>query len=538
VAQFSVAVIQAKSRLGDVAANTQTILDEALRLTAANSQLELMIFPEQALLGMPAYDLLLRKDLEQRVEHALARLAAELPVPIVLGFPRWVKGECFNALGVIFPQQGLLAEHHQLAFEDLQQDQGLLRQTYFSAGNQATTFTVNGHRFGLALGSDIFRESLLAEYQALGVEWLLHCANGPYSLGQEEEAVNASSQVVNRYPFGVVHCNMAGGQDGIIFQGGSHIVAAQGKTLYQAPLFETHQLVCDLMVQQTAAIFAWPQEEAALYGALVRALADYVAANGFKGALLGLSGGIDSALTLVIAADALGAENVCAVMMPFDYTSAMSKEDAAQQAKILGVDYKEIPIRAPFNGFMGLLADELADGNLGTTEENLQARCRGVILMALSNKNGQVVLACSNKSECAVGYSTLYGDMVGGYSLLKDVPKTWVYRLARWRNAQQDAPVIPWRVIERPPTAELAPGQLDENSLPDYDVLDEVVERYVVQQQDMATIVAAGLPEEEVRLVISLIDRNEYKRQQGALGPKVTGRAFGVNRRYPVSYRW
>lgn len=538
MAQFFMEVAQVKSRLGDVAANAQTILDHTLRLHAANPQIELLVFPEQALFGMPAYDLLLREGVEQRIEAALSKLTAELPVPIVLGFPRWQNGKCFNALGVLAPKQGLLVEHHQQGFETLHQDSGLLRQTYFSAANQATVVNLQGRCFGLALGADLASDALLAEYQALGVEWLLHCANVPYALGQEEQTIQTSQQVAERYSFGVIYCGAAGGQDGVVFQGGSHVVQAQGKVLNRAPLFDECQMKCELTASHTAELAAWPQGEAVLYGALTQALADYVEANGFKGALLGLSGGIDSALTLAIAADALGAERVRAIMMPFDYTSAMSKEDAAAQAQIMGVAYKEIPIRAPFDAFMGLLAEEFAEGNLGTTEENLQARCRGVILMALSNKHGQVVLACSNKSECAVGYSTLYGDMVGGFSVLKDVPKTWVYRLARWRNKQQATPVIPWRVIERPPTAELAPGQLDENSLPDYAVLDEVVERYVELQQDFATIIAAGLPEEDVRKVITLIDRNEYKRQQGALGPKVTHRAFGVNRRYPVSYRW
>jgi len=538
VAELFIAVVQIKSRVGDVTTNAQTILEHARQLHAANPQLELLVFPEQALLGMPAYDLLLREGLEQRIEAALTSLTAALPVPIVVGFPRCSEGKCFNALGVIYPKQGLVAEHHQLTFEKLHQDQGLLREAYFSPGNQTTVVDIKGQRIGLALGADITRDALLAEYQTLGAQWLLHCANVPYTLGQERESLATSQQIAGRYALGVLHCSAAGGQDGVVFQGGSHMVHARGEVLGRAPLFESSFMQCELMTPQPYKQSEWPKDEAALYQALTQALAGYVETNEFKGALLGLSGGIDSALTLAIAADALGAERVRAIMMPFDYTSAMSKEDAAAQAQAMGVAYEEIPIRAPFDGFMGLLAEEFADGNLGTTEENLQARCRGVILMALSNKHGQVVLACSNKSECAVGYSTLYGDMVGGFSVLKDVPKTWVYRLARWRNKQQKTPVIPWRVIERPPTAELAPGQLDENSLPDYAVLDEVVERYVEQRQELATIVAAGLPEEDVRKVIALIDRNEYKRQQGALGPKVTSRAFGVNRRYPISYRW
>lgn len=536
--QFLVAVAQMKSRVGDILANTEALLSEALELCREHPQLELIVFPEQALMGAAAYDLLLRESLAEQIDAALLLLAEKTPVPLVVGYPRQ-KGESrYNALGVIMPSKGLVAEHWQQLAEPVQADQGMSRGVYFSQGSEPTIVRIKERSIGLALGQDIMHRSLLDYYQEAGVEWLIHCQNTPYTIGDETRALDACTRVALNYQLGIVHCNTVGGQDSLVFQGGSAILHPQQGALLTAPLFTVESLVCDLSECQEPTLATWPKGEEALYRALTVALADYVNGNGFHGALLGLSGGIDSALTLAIAADALGAERVRAIMMPFDYTSAMSKEDAAEQAKILGVAYKEIPIRAPFDGFMHLLKDEFALSESGTTEENLQARCRGVILMALSNLHGQVVLACSNKSECAVGYSTLYGDMVGGFSVLKDVPKTWVYRLARWRNQQQDGPVIPWRVIERPPTAELAPGQLDENSLPSYDILDEILERYVENQEDIPSIIAAGLPEAEVRHVVGLIDRNEYKRQQGALGPKVTNRAFGVNRRYPVSYRW
>lgn len=536
--QFLIAVAQMKSRVGDISANTEAILSEAWALYREHSQLELIVFPEQALIGAAAYDLLLRESLAERIDAALQLLANKTPVPLVVGYPRRQGEHCYNALGVIMPAKGLVAEHWQQVFEPAKVDQGIGRGAYFSQGSTPTVIKIKERSIGLAIGQDITHHSLLNHYQEAGVEWLMHCQNTPYTLGGETSAFDVATRAAPSYQLGVVHCNTVGGQDSLVFQGGSAIVHPQQGALCVAPLFSAESLVCDLNEFKEPTLVSWPQEEEALYQALTMALADYVNGNGFTGALLGLSGGIDSALTLAIAADALGAERVRAIMMPFDYTSAMSKEDAAEQAKTLGAAYKEIPIRAPFDGFMHLLEDEFAQSGMGTTEENLQARCRGVILMALSNLHGQVVLACSNKSECAVGYSTLYGDMVGGYSVLKDVPKTWVYRLARWRNQQQDGPVIPWRVIERPPTAELAPGQLDENSLPSYEVLDDVLERYVEKQQDILSIIAAGLPEADVRQVIGLIDRNEYKRQQGALGPKVTSRAFGVNRRYPVSYRW
>lgn len=536
--QFLVAVAQMKSRVGDIQANTEAILSDAWALYREHSQLALVVFPEQALIGAATYDLLLRESLAERIDAALQRLANNTPVPLIVGYPRQQGEHCYNALGVIMPAEGVVAEHWQQVFESAKVDQGIGRGIYFSQGSTPTVIRIKERSIGLALGQDIAQHKLLKHYQEAGVEWLIHCQNTPYTLGKETSVLDTSTRVALSYQLGVVHCNTVGGQDSLVFQGGSTVVYPQEGAVFAAPLFSAESLVADLNEFVGSEPVTWPQAEEALYRALTMALADYVNGNGFNGALLGLSGGIDSALTLAIAADALGAERVRAIMMPFDYTSDMSKADAAEQAKILGAAYKEIPIRAPFDGFMQVLKDEFTQSGIGTTEENLQARCRGVILMALSNLHGQVVLACSNKSECAVGYSTLYGDMVGGFSVLKDVPKTWVYRLARWRNQQQDGPVIPWRVIERPPTAELAPGQLDENSLPSYEVLDEILERYVEKQQDIHAIIAAGLPEADVRQVISLIDRNEYKRQQGALGPKVTSRAFGVNRRYPVSYRW
>jgi NAD+ synthase (glutamine-hydrolysing) len=265
---------------------------------------------------------------------------------------------------------------------------------------------------------------------------------------------------------------------------------------------------------------------------------DYVLKNGFRGALLGLSGGIDSALTLAVAVDALGAERVSAVMMPFRYTSSMSIEDAEKQAKMLGVGYQVLAIEPAVDAFMEILREPFAGLPADTTEENLQARCRGVLLMALSNKTGQLVLTTGNKSEVAVGYSTLYGDMAGGFDVLKDVPKTWVYRLAEYRNRKAGQDVIPRRVIERPPSAELAPDQKDQDSLPDYDLLDAILELYVEQDYSAEAVIRAGFDRETVYRVVRMVDRNEYKRRQAAIGPRVTRRAFGKDRRYPITNGW
>jgi NAD+ synthase (glutamine-hydrolysing) len=274
-------------------------------------------------------------------------------------------------------------------------------------------------------------------------------------------------------------------------------------------------------------------EEEAVYGALVLGVRDYVCKNGFNGAILGLSGGIDSALTLAVAVDALGANQVEVVMMPSRYTADMSNEDAAEQARILGVEHRTIPIEPAFNAFLGMLEPEFAGRPADVTEENIQARCRGVILMAISNKKGRILLTTGNKSEMSVGYATLYGDMAGGFAPIKDVPKLLVYRLCEYRNRL--SPVIPQRVIERPPSAELAPGQKDSDSLPDYAVLDPVLERYVEQDQSPTQIIAAGFEAALVERVVGMVDRNEYKRRQAPPGIKITRRAYGRDRRYPLT---
>jgi len=541
VSYSAVLISQSRSKVGAIEDNVQHIITTANSHKQQCPELELVVFPEQALLGMPAFDLLLRDSLCERINNGLNTLSEQLTVPVLVGYPKIKQGICFNALGLVQPSLGVQQEYYQHQFEGAAADQGVARQVYFAAGQQETIFSLGSLRVGVLLGQDYANEALLTTYQEQEVDWLLHCSNNVFTSGDETQLVNTLKKIAHQTGAGVLHCSAAGGQDTLVMQGGSFAVNGEGEIVAQAPLFHVHTMLAKIAPQGQAmqtAIEEWPVAEAALYGALAQAVKDYVATNGFRGALLGLSGGIDSALTLAVAADALGPENVRAIMMPFDYTSAMSKEDAAQQAATMGVAYEEIPIRTPFDSFMGLLANNFTGTEKDTTEENLQARCRGVILMALSNKLGKVVLACSNKSETAVGYSTLYGDMVGGFCPLRDVPKTWVYRLARWRNEQGEKAVIPQRVIDRPPTAELAPGQLDQNSLPDYPILDEVVHRYVELHEDADTIIAAGLPAEDVRSVIRLIDRNEYKRQQGALGPKVTSRGFGANRRYPVTYSW
>ncbi|MCB1837579.1 MAG: NAD+ synthase, partial [Alcanivoracaceae bacterium] len=377
-----------------------------------------------------------------------------------------------------------------------------------------------------------------------GAELLVNINASPFRRDKHEERCEqlAARSSENNLP--VLYCNLVGGQDELVFDGASMAVSADGEVVVQGASFREALVPVDISADGSAPVqiagerLPIPDAEEAVYEALVLAVRDYVHKNGFRGALLGLSGGIDSALTLAIAVDALGAEAVEAVMMPFRYTAAMSIEDAEKQAHTLGVHYRVLPIEPAFNGFMEILADAFSDTETDVTEQNLQARCRGTLLMALSNKRGALVLTTGNKSEVAVGYSTLYGDMAGGFDVLKDVSKTWVYRLSEYRNARAGQEIIPQRVIDRPPSAELAPGQVDQDSLPDYDVLDAILELYVEQDFSAEAVIRAGHDRDTVYRVVRLVDRNEYKRRQAPIGPRVSRRAFGKDRRYPITNGW
>jgi NAD+ synthase (glutamine-hydrolysing) len=402
-----------------------------------------------------------------------------------------------------------------------------------------------GTRMAITLCEDIWHSGPTLQARAAGAELMLNLNASPFHLLKEQERARLLTKRAEEGDMPILYANLVGGQDELVFDGGSVVVDASGALQFRAPAFRSglfpvffrrengrmKPVAQDIAPDQTL--------EASAYSALVLGVKDYVNKNGFKGAVLGLSGGIDSALTLVVAVDALGAERVEAVMMPFRYTSQMSLEDAQAEAEILGVSYKIRPIEAMYEAFMATLMPDFAGTAKDTTEENLQARCRGVMLMALSNKKGFIVLTTGNKSEMAVGYATLYGDMAGGFDVLKDVPKTLVFRLSEYRNSLTPAaPPIPQRVIDRPPSAELAPDQKDEDSLPPYPVLDAILERYVEKDFSADAIVADGFERETVQRVIRLVDLNEYKRRQAAVGVRVTSRGFGRDRRYPITCKW
>jgi NAD+ synthase (glutamine-hydrolysing) len=447
----------------------------------------------------------------------------------------------YNAAGVI--HQGRIVDEY---FKwSLPNYQVFDEKRYFTAGSEACVVEIHGTRVGLTVCEDIWNPEPAAAASRAGAQVLVNLNASPFHRNKQAERHAAVRARVLETDLPIVYVNQVGGQDELVFDGGSFVMDSAGDLVMeldrfqpatarvsfpfepsQPPRIESGELISGFSKDQLAEVWS----------ALVLGVRDYVHKNGFPGVVLGLSGGVDSALTLAIAEAALGADKVQAVMMPFRYTSQMSLDDAAEQAQLLGVKYSVLPIESIYTSFMEVLEDEFAGLAPDTTEENLQARARGVLLMSISNKTGKLVLTTGNKSEIAVGYSTLYGDMAGGFNVLKDVPKTLVFALCWYRNSL--GPCIPERVITRPPSAELRPDQKDEDSLPAYEVLDQIIDLYVEQDLSAKEIIARGFDEDDVLRTIRLIDLNEYKRRQAPVGVRLTKRGFGRDRRYPITSRW
>ena len=531
-------IAQLNLLVGDVAGNGLRVIGAAAEAHAAGA--DLVVFPELALTGYPPEDLLLRPELTERVESALDRIrretAAMAPgVALVLGYPRAAVGGLYNVAGVI-RDGAVVAEY---AKQELPNYSVFDEKRYFQPGAAAAVFAHCGLRFGLSVCEDIWQEGPSAQAAAAGAQVLININASPFHAGKAAERETLLSRRAAEHGFPILYANLIGGQDELVFDGGSIVVDRKGRVVARAAHFEEAALLVDL--DDTGAPLAPPlgevdqgtEGEAAIYQALVLGVRDYARKSGFSGAVLGLSGGVDSALTLAIAVDALGAGQVEAVLMPSRYTADMSNEDALEQARRQGVRTHVIPIEPAFNAFLGMLGPVFAGQAPDVTEENIQARCRGIILMALSNKQGRILLTTGNKSEMSVGYATLYGDMAGGFAPIKDVPKTLVYRLASYRNGQD--PVIPERVLTRAPSAELRPDQTDQDSLPPYEILDPILRLYIEEDQGIDAIVAEGFDESVVRRVTRLVDRNEYKRRQAPPGVRISRRAFGRDRRYPIT---
>ena len=536
---LNILMAQMNTLVGDFTGNTDRVI-EIISQAGVRDGITVVVFPELTLSGYPPEDLLLRPSVERRVGQSLDRIleAVEGELYVVIGYPRRESGALYNVAGVMH-QGAIIGEYRK---QELPNYQVFDEKRYFTAGDKPCVLDMAGVRVGLSICEDIWEDAPTRQAAAAGAQLLININSSPYHRGKREERWELVSRRALESGFPIVYVNQVGGQDELVFDGGSFAVSAQGEVVAAAPNFEQGEYWLEAEFAAESAVIsglsvAPPLDElAATWQALVLGVRDYVDKNRFPGVVLGLSGGIDSAMTLAVAVDALGPQRVEAIMMPFRYTSSMSVEDAAQQSLTLGVDHRVISIESIYEAFMASLSQEFAGYQTDTTEENLQARCRGVLLMSISNKKGLLVLTTGNKSEMAVGYSTLYGDMAGGFDVLKDVPKTLVFELCRYRNTL--GPCIPQRVIDRPPSAELAPDQKDEDSLPPYDVLDRILELYVEQDWSAQEIIDSGMDDEQVRRVLRLVDINEYKRRQAPIGVRITRRGFGRDRRYPITSAW
>ena len=544
MAVLRLALAQYDFPVGAVAANTAKVRELMARAREGNAALA--VFPELTISGYPPEDLLLRPSFLAACQEAIEEIAADTNgLAAIVGFPHSL-GEVYNAAAFLRGGEIVQITHKRAlpnygVFDD---------KRYFRPGRTSAVAVVDGVRVGYLVCEDVWQAEPAAAAAAAGAELIVVINASPWDDAKQaarEEVLVARAKETG---CAFVYLNLIGGQDEVVYDGGTLLVNGDGSIAARAPAFVDALLWADFdTTTRTLHALDWPSapdasHEATLYAALVRGIRDYIDKNGFSGVLLGLSGGIDSALTLALAVDALGPDRVTAVMMPMRYTSQLSLDGARGQAERLGVEYHVIGIEPVYDAFITALTPAFAGKSPDVTEENLQSRTRGVMLMALSNKHSRLLLATGNKSEMAVGYATLYGDMCGAYAPLKDVYKTEVYRLSRWRNlAEQrtqggDAWVIPPAVIERPPSAELRENQTDQDSLPPYDELDAILARFIEEEQSQAEIIAAGYDANTVHRVVRLVLVNEFKRRQSAPGPRVTTRAFGRERRYPITSGW
>ena len=534
---FKIALAQFSPHIGNLEANAQKMLEQANEAKKQNA--DLIIFPELSSIGYPAEDLLLRPSLTKRTQQVFEQLKTVKDIVMVFGFVNQTEdGQRHNAAAVMKDGQVLGVYNKQ----NLPNYSVFDEKRYFTEGHQHLVFEYLGHKFGVLICEDVWSLSTVQQLAQLNVETALVLNASPYEVGKPQHRVETMSALAKQMNLNLVYANQVGGQDDLIFDGTSFVIAKNGSVVLQAESFKESLYFAEYEAEQQAfkanALPPALDTMAEIYQSLVMATRDYVQRSGFPGVILGLSGGIDSALTRASAADAIGADKVQAVMMPYPYTAQISVEDAAEQAKSMGVTFGIAEINPIVNSFMQTLYPFFGNSPADATEENLQARARGTLLMGLSNKFGNLVLSTGNKSELAVGYCTLYGDMVGGFAVLKDVYKTIVFELAKYRNSISDKPVIPERVITRPPSAELRPDQKDQDSLPPYDVLDAILYAYIEEDMSQDDIIAKGFDAEVVAKVIRLVDFNEYKRRQGAIGPRISSRAFSRERRYPIMNGW
>ncbi len=535
-APLRIALAQLNFLVGDVQGNAGRVIAAAQRASSEHGA-DLVLFPELTLSGYPPEDLLFHRGFRRQIEAGLQRVRTEVTkVPVMVGFPEYAQGGIYNSAALI--EGGEISAIHRKS--ELPNYKVFDEKRYFEAGTQPTVSQCGAVRAGLLVCEDIWEPQAAQLSRASGAQLLLVINASPYEIHKQREREAVARARVQDVGIPLAYVNLVGGQDELVFDGNSFVMDATGEVVMRAPAFQEGIYVAEFVrdgaggvrpVRGTVA----PElsDEASVYGALVLGVRDYVRKHGFPGVVMGLSGGVDSALTLAIAVDALGAEHVQAVMMPSRYTSQMSLDDARAQAEALKVRYSVLSIEAMFETTLATLKGEFAGRPADATEENIQSRCRMLLLMGLSNKTGRMLLTTGNKSEMAVGYATLYGDMAGGFAPIKDCSKLLVYRLAHYRNSL--GKVIPQRVIERAPSAELRPDQKDSDSLPPYEVLDAILEAFIEEDLSVDEIEARGFDRATVARVLDLVKRNEYKRRQAPPGVRVSRRAFGRDWRYPIT---
>jgi len=532
----NVAIAQINSTVGDLAGNSQRIAHAARQAAVLGAHI--VLTPELSLVGYPPEDLLLRHSFYAKSELALQELAMELAdlndLHVIVGHPLQQGQAHYNAASILCNGQ-ILKTYRKHALPNYTVFD---EKRYFVAADDVCTFELNGICFAITICEDTWYPEMPARARAAGAQVLLVPNASPYHMNKQHLRLDVMRENVSKQGMALIYANLIGAQDELVFDGGSFVMNAAGEVCAQAPSFKESLMLVEFE-QGLPKAQPLPEPlsiEAQVYEALVLGVRDYLGKNGFPGAIIGLSGGVDSALTLAIAVDALGADNVRAVMMPSEYTAEISWIDSRDMVDRLNVRYDEIPISDCFTAFRHSLDFEFANLAEDATEENIQARIRGTLLMALSNKSGSIVLTTGNKSEMATGYCTLYGDMAGGYAVIKDIAKTLVYSLCHYRNSISE--VIPERILTRAPSAELRPNQTDQDSLPPYEVLDGILRMYMEEGQGVAELLAAGYRQEDVDRIVRLIKINEYKRRQAPVGPRVTHRAFGRDWRYPITSRF
>jgi len=533
--RLRIGLAQLNFLVGDAQGNAARVIDSVARASAGVKP-DLLVFPELTLSGYPPEDLLFHGGFRQAIDRALGTVRdAVRGMGVIVGYPEYVGRDIYNSAALLC--DGVLVANHRKS--ELPNYKVFDEKRYFRAGTEPTVFEHRGFRIGLLVCEDIWECEAATQARDAGAELLIIINASPFEVHKQHERERVTRDRIAQVKLPVAYVNMLGGQDELVFDGNSFVMDATGKVVMRAPGFEEGTYLIEF-VREHGRVVPVPgsvapelSDVATVYQALVMGVRDYVTKHGFPGVVMGLSGGVDSALTLAIAADALGPERIHAVMMPSRYTAQMSLDDAQRQARDMGVHYSVIPIEGMFAATLTALAGEFAGRKPDTTEENIQSRCRMLLLMGISNKTGRMLLTTGNKSEMAVGYATLYGDMAGGFAPIKDCSKLLVYRLAAYCN--RNGEVIPQRVIDRPPSAELRPDQKDSDSLPPYEVLDAILEAFIEEDLSVDQIQARGFDRATIGRVLDLVKRNEYKRRQAPPGVRVSRRAFGRDWRYPIT---